>query len=343
VTTALAFLERPVPEEFDDVAREVFAFQASRCEPLARLCRRRGIDPGRLGGWEEIPPVPTAAFRGVVLSAGPPRHVFRTSGTSGGPGGRGEHHLPELTLYEAAWGPPFREYLLPDRDRIRILSLVPRGETRPDSSLSFMADRILERHGTSGSGTFLGAGGIAWERLEGALRSAVGEGEPVLLLGTALGFAEVLERFRGAGCRVSLPAGSRIFDTGGGKGLRRDVSRGTLLGGYREILGVPPERVVGEYGMTELSSQFYETIPSRVFRGPDWTRTRVLDPETLAPVSPGTAGLLSHLDLANAWTVVRILTEDLGVEEEDGFRFLGRAEGAALRGCSLTTEELLEG
>jgi len=351
VAAALAFVEHPSPERFDDVALDVFAFQVSRSEPLARLCRRRGVRPERLGGWEEIPAVPTAAFRSAVLAAAPAAHVFRTSGTTAGPGARGEHHLPELALYEASWGPPFRSHLLPDRDRMRILSLVPSWNALPESSLSFMVTRILERHGAPGSGGFLDAGGLDPARLEAALAAAATEGEPVLLVGTALAFAEVLDRLQEGGTRCLLPEGSRILDTGGSKGRRRDVSRSTLLAGYRDLLGVPEAWVVGEYGMTELSSQFYEpAVPvgagaaspvTRGFTGPPWTRTRVLHPDTLAPVPRGEPGLLSHLDLANAWTVVRVLTEDVGVEEEGGFRLLGRAEGAALRGCSLTTEELL--
>ena len=106
--------------------------------------------------------------------------------------------------------------------------------------------------------------------------------------------------------------------------------------------------------MTELCSQFYEPSlgsgahsrtgdDARVYRGPPWTRTRVLDPETLSSVPRGEPGLLAHWDLANAWTVCAVVTEDLGILAEDGFRLLGRAEGAELRGCSLRAEELLGG
>jgi hypothetical protein len=35
-----------------------------------------------------------------------------------------------------------------------------------------------------------------------------------------------------------------------------------------------------------------------------------------------------------------VLTENLGSIEGKGFRLLGRAAGAQLRGCSLTVEEL---
>jgi hypothetical protein len=157
----------------------------------------------------------------------------------------------------------------------------------------------------------------------------------VVVLGTALALDAVLE-----GLAVRLPAGSRVMDTGGYKGRRREVGREAMLRLYEASLGVPAADVVGEYGMTELCSQFYET-PDRVWEAPAWVRTRVFDPETLEEAPEGGIGLLAHLDLANAWTVAGVLTEDLGVAVPGGFRLRGRAQGAALRGCSLATEELL--
>jgi Acyl-protein synthetase, LuxE len=98
--------------------------------------------------------------------------------------------------------------------------------------------------------------------------------------------------------------------------------------------------------MTELCSQFYETRlleAKRRFVGPPWVRTLAIDPETLRPLPFGERGLLAHWDLANAWTVVAVLTEDVGVVHEDGFELEGRRVGSDLRGCSLVTEEILDG
>ena len=98
------------------------------------------------------------------------------------------------------------------------------------------------------------------------------------------------------------------------------------------------------YGMTELSTQFYDegnlTVPS-VKRGPHWIRSRVVDPLSGVELEPGQPGILSHCDLANFNSVTSILTEDLGVAVDTGFRLLGRAEGAHAKGCSLAVEEFL--
>src|SRR5439155_12772644 len=90
------------------------------------------------------------------------------------------------------------------------------------------------------------------------------------------------------------------------------------------------------------SSASPRLIGSRRKVPPPWTRVRVMDPETLAPVPEGTAGLLCHFDLANLYSVAAVQTDDLGVWIEDGFEVLGRAAGAEPRGCSLAVEEFLE-
>jgi len=105
--------------------------------------------------------------------------------------------------------------------------------------------------------------------------------------------------------------------------------------------------VVREYGMTELTSQFYTAALAggdpELFLAPHWARVRILDPATLEEAAPGTPGLVAIFDLANLGSAVHLLTEDLGVADDDGFRLLGRAPGAELRGCSLTAEEMSRG
>ena len=144
-----------------------------------------------------------------------------------------------------------------------------------------------------------------------------------------------------------LAPGSVVFDTGGYKGRHQELSREELLARLHTWLGVPAEQVVREYGMTELASQCYTTLGAappegdpELFVAPHWVRVRVLHPETLAEQPAGEAGLLAVFDLANLGSVPHLLTEDLGVGRGEGFRLLGRAAGAELRGCSLLAEDL---
>jgi hypothetical protein len=139
------------------------------------------------------------------------------------------------------------------------------------------------------------------------------------------------------------------MDTGGFKGRSREVTRAELYGAIRERLGIAPEWCVNEYGMTEMSSQFYDgaagTAPAdpaaRLHAGPAWVRTRATDPETLDILPHGEVGVLRHWDLANLGSVACIQTSDLGVTAPGGFRVLGRAQGAEARGCSLAMDDLL--
>jgi hypothetical protein len=337
-------------EEFDALALRAFEHQAEANTAYGAFARARGLSPEAVDCWERVPPVPARAFKELPLVAGDAREVqkiFRTSGTTGGREKRGAHHVLDLQLYHAALLSNFRAHLLPEERPLPILSLIPSPEELPDSSLSHMIGVVMEESGAEGSGYFVtGDGTIARDGLSRALRAAESRDRPVLVVGTAFAFVHWMDAADERGERFHLPGGSRIMETGGFKGRSRSVPRGELYSGLERRLGVPASRIVNEYGMTELLSQFYEPVLReadgvRRHRPPPWVRTRILDPVTLAPVSPGTEGLLCHFDLANVNSVCAVLTEDLGVAVGNGFRVLGRARGAEPRGCSLAMDELL--
>ena len=154
-----------------------------------------------------------------------------------------------------------------------------------------------------------------------------------------------LEGLEWMGLRYRLPAGSAIFETGGFKGRTPELTGEELAERIGSWLGVGS--IVREFGMTELTSQFYtralEGGDPELFVAPHWTRVRILDPETLAEIPDSTPGLISIFDLANLGSAAYLLTEDLGVARDGGFTLLGRAPGADLRGCSLTAEEMSRG
>jgi hypothetical protein len=131
-----------------------------------------------------------------------------------------------------------------------------------------------------------------------------------------------------------LPPASLVVDTGGCKGYERQLTRDAIIDRYRRVLGVAPDQIVNEYGMTELSSQLYAwgTGPHVA---PPWLRTLVCDPASGREVPAGEIGCLRHVDLANVGSVVAIQTEDLGRAIDGGIELLGRAPGAVTRGCSL--------
>jgi hypothetical protein len=355
----LAWIAEPLPPggrseqdeaRFDALARALFAFQFARCQPYRRFCEGRGRTPASVAHWREIPAVPAGAFKELALRSFPPAreaHVFRTSGTAAER--RGALHLDTLTLYEASLLPSFRRGVLPDlapgaRARLRILAPAP--AEAPDSSLSHMFGVALAAFGDPGSGHDVRAGALDAAGLLAALERACAEGAPVALCGTAFAFVHLLDELAGRGARLALPEGSRAMETGGFKGRSRELPRAALYGGIADALGIPPERIVNQYGMTELGSQFYDSVlcrpgePRRKL-GPPWARARVIDPETGADAAPGAVGVLRIHDLANTGSVAAIETADLGRVVADGFEVVGREPGAEARGCSIAADEML--
>ena len=335
---------------FERLALALFEFQLAHCEPYARFCAGRGIGPGRAASWREIPSVPTGAFKELALRSFPAErecHVFRTSGTSAGK--RGELHLDTLGLYEAALAPCFRRFVLPDlapgrRARIRVLA--PSPEEAPDSSLSHLFGCALRAFGDAESGFDVRGEALLVDPLLGRLEAAASEAVPVALCGTAFAFVHLLDALAARGARLELPAGSAAMETGGFKGRSRELSRAALYEGIEAGLGIPPARVVNQYGMTELATSFYDSIlchPGKDRRklGPPWARVRVIDPETGADAAPGDVGVVSVVDLANSGSVLALQTADLGRTVLDGFEVIGREAGAEVRGCSIAADAML--
>ncbi len=333
---------------FNDLALQTFRFQFQHNESYRRYCARRGCIPEAVTDWRDIPAVPTAAFKEVALCTGAVSAAaltFRTSGTTRGSERRGTHYLLDASLYEESLLAGFRSFLLPDRARMRMIALTPPSSELPDSSLSYMISTLLRELGTAESAGFAHASsGIDCDALRRALAEAQ---EPVCLLGTSLAYLHFLDALGNA--RIRLPAGSRLMDTGGFKGERREITAPEMQQRYTAQLGIPAQYCVNEYGMTELCTQYYDVTlklgsatARRSKAGPPWVRARVVDPETLESVSRGETGILQHFDLANLYSVSAILTEDLAREEPDGFVLLGRAPGAMPRGCSIAMDMLLQ-
>lgn len=349
-TQVLDFIHEPLGKDFNTLALQVFAYQFAHNVPYQRFCLARSHTPDTVRRWQDIPAVPTVAFKELDLTCGPPEKIFRTSGTTRGQEHRGRHLVPDLQLYHASALAHFSACLLPDKRRLPILALIPSPEVRPDSSLTQMTAWVMERFGAEGNAYFIDAEGVHLNAFTGAVARAQQEGSPVCILAITSALVAFFDQCETQGQRFTLPSGSRIMDTGGDKGKGRTLSRGGFLRSCWKYLKVAGYYCVNEYGMTEMASQFYDNVLSNRFRrsneprykiGPAWTRTLVVDPETLQETPPGQTGILRHFDLANAGSVMAIQTEDLGHTFGDGFEIIGRVQGAEPRGCALALDEFL--
>jgi hypothetical protein len=346
----LDFIKNPASKDFDALALAVFAYQFDHNAPYQRFCLARDKTPATVTRWQDIPAVPTVAFKELELTCAPPEKIFLTSGTTRGQEKCGRHLVPDLTLYHASALSHFAACVLPDNRRLRMLSLIPSPEARPHSSLTQMVAWVMAQWGAPGSAYFIDPAGIHIEAFAEAVSRAQQEGTPVCLLALTSALVAFFDWCEAQGRQFALPGSSRIMDTGGNKGIGRPISRPGFLHSCWKYLKVAGYSCVNEYGMTEMASQFYDNVLYNRFRqsneprykiAPPWVRTLVVDPETLQEVPGGQPGILRHFDLANCGSVLAIQTDDVGHLTSGGFEITGRAPGAEARGCALVLEEFL--
>lgn len=334
------------PESFDALAVDLGRFQAEHVPGYLRLCARRHVDPAACTHASQLPAVPTDAFKAMRVAAFPEsetHQIFRTSGTTVGQ--RGRHDFRDLRTYDAA-ALAFGRASLIGSGAFVVLVLGPSPAEAPDSSLTHMNDLLGRELGAAGSGGFYLTGDtFDLAGLDQAAARAVVAQTPVLLLGTSFAFVHLLEALDDE--LFPLPPGSRIMQTGGFKGRSREVSATELRRAIATTFAVQTRDVVQEYGMTELSSQFYERTavdagaPEGVLFEPPWARVIPVDPDTLAPVAEGEVGIARIEDLCNVDSAFAIQTADRVRRVHGGFELLGRQPGSAPRGCSLAIDELL--
>lgn len=334
-------------EAFNDVALRLFAYQFENNRPFRQFSIQRGRTPRTARSWRDIPAVPINAFKELTLSCCPPEdaaRVFMTSGTTLG-GLRGKSYHPTLSVYDASMVRGFKQFFMPDRDRIDMSILFPTEDAMPNSSLAHYLALALTHFGTAESSYAMQDDGIDFDRLFETLDRAQINETPHALLGASYSYVPLLDEMNRRGLTFALPAGSRLFDTGGFKGQSRELGLDEFYNQLTAGFGVTREQCTNMYGMTELSTQFYDrgnAVCPSVKSGPHWIRSRVINPLTGEDVPFGETGVLVHCDLAHFNIVSTILTEDAGVETEDGFLLLGRADGAEAKGCSMAVEEFLK-
>jgi hypothetical protein len=341
-------------EGFETLALDIARFQAEFNPAFARLCRHRGACLSRL---ELVPAVPADAFRLGRVAAHPAAQDVASFFTSGTTGGSGRHAFRTLETYAAlsvAWG---RRALFGERtDRCTVLALALPFEPERRSSLGYMMQCFMQQFdGRSlvGGGAFdqlererwlLGPGGVDLGGLRRGAELAEQRGEPMLLLATSFALVWMLDEL--AGEELPLPPGSVVLWTGGFKGRSRSVGALELGRALCQTLHLEPRQLIGEYGMTELSSQLYDRglMPDSehpsVFLEPPWLRVTPVDPISLAPVASGEVGLARFTDLANVDSALAVLTQDRVRRVHGGIVLCGRQPGARLRGCSLAVEAL---
>lgn len=328
--------------DFNSLAVQVFAHQYEHNIPYQNYCISLDIHPDKLARWQDIPALPTDAFKlpSHPLTTFPlkeTRKTFLTSGTT--TESRGMHHFASTGLYDQSILSAWHELRLPCFEHA--ISLIPHPDHAPDSSLSHMMGVLSGHFATSSSWITDESGTLD----PGDIARAASAGRPIALFGTALSF---LHLFRSLEKPIALPEGSWAMETGGYKGTRHELSKKELYELFEHHLSLKPESLINEYSMTELSSQFYTRGLNSPHNGPSWTRIRIIDPITNTDAEPGKAGHLVIYDLANIDSVMAVRTQDLALLADSNldhgphpFKLLGRDPSALPRGCSRSSDEFL--
>lgn len=355
--------------EFNSLALQLFTLQFKHNSACKKICEAKKRTPQNIEHWTQIPFVPTSAFKELELTSiklGERTAVFHSSGTTEQKPSRHFHCTESLELYEASlwkWFATNLRFMIYDlrlqnqfnaAEKLAIgkvavckdesvIFLTPPPEQVPNSSLVHMLETIRQKLDMP-KNIFVGkvsADGwiLDFEATFAALNSAIGNRQSAILFGTAFSFVHLLDFLDEQNLKIQLPKDSIVMETGGYKNRSRSMPKAELHSLIEKFLGVPRENIICEYGMSELSSQAYDSPfsihYSRVFRFPPWARVQIVSPETGREVADGETGLIRVFDLANVFSVAAIQTEDLGIRRGDGFELIGRAQLAEPRGCSL--------
>ena len=350
----LGFIAEPDAAKFEALALEVFRDQVANVAAYREHCRLIGVRKDSVARVDDVPPVSTLAFKYARLAGDQHRageKIFLTSGTTIGRSERGTHIVPRPEIYRASALAHLKKVMFPDGRRMRILAMHPTADRMPESSLSQMISWCIEEFGAGPCECTADSKGLDAQTACDFLKNAERDGAPVCMLGTTASLSALFECLERRETRIALAPGSRIMDTGGAKGQAIPLDAEAVCACASELLGIAPQMVINEYGMTELCSQLYDatsfnsdddSAPSqRVKIAPPWLRAAAVDPVTLKPVAASEIGLLRFFDLANVGSVSAILTEDFGIVNEGGdrVRVMGRSGVAEPRGCALAIEE----
>ena len=311
------------PFEFNEIARSLFRFQYRNNKIYHSFVDALGISESQVYHPEQIPFLPLSFFKTHKITTGDfiEEAVFESSGTTGTETSR--HYVADTGLYELSFTKGL-ELFYGDLSQYAVFALLPSYLERKNSSLVYMVERMRMKSNRQMGGFFL----HELEALQKQLAEAHNAGLKIMLFGVTFALLEMAEKFP-----VAIP-GAIIFETGGMKGRRKELTRMELHEKLCSSFGVA--KIHSEYGMTELLSQAW-SAGDGIFRCPPWMRVLIADTnDPLSYMETGRTGGINIIDLANFHSCSFLATQDLGRVFDDGsFEVLGRFDNSDIRGCSL--------
>lgn len=307
---------------FNEVLQQSFQFQYSNNPVYRSFCEALHIEPRKESTLEGLPFLPISFFKThrVESTEFIPEMLFESSGTSQSI--QSKHYVKSLGLYEQTFMNGFiRQYGNPEN--YCFLGLLPSYLERSNSSLVYMVQKLMEKSNHPMNGFYLNN----FQELSDKLHLLEKEGRPTILIGVTFGLLDFAEQYQ-------MPLKNTIImETGGMKGRREEMTREQVHHQLKKSFSL--ETIHSEYGMTELLSQAYSKADG-IFHCPPWMKVLVRDEDDPLHISAVGKGAINIIDLANAYSISFIATDDVGEVFEDGsFRVLGRMDNSDIRGCSL--------
>ena len=269
----------------------------------------------------EIPFLPISFFKTHKVLTGNPEcsHIFESSGTAGK---TSSHHVADIEVYEQSFFNCF-ELFYGHPNQFAVIGLLPGYLEKPNSSLIYMMQKLIEISDCVDSGFYLDN----YQKLHDVLKRREQANQKTFLLGVSFALLDFAEQFP---CSLQH---TTLVETGGMKGRRKELVREELHAQLKQYLDVGD--IQSEYGMTELLSQAYAKDNGR-FRCPPWMKVLVRNPNNPLDIQAYGTGCLNIIDLANKNSCAFIGSDDLGRVYSDGtFEVIGRVDSSDVRGCNL--------
>ncbi len=311
---------------FGNIALQLFHFQAEHNFIYRDYLTRLGVSLGAVSSVADIPFLPVSFFKTHQLKTGAweAETSFTSSGTTQLT--TSVHPVRNLDFYFRHSRRCF-EHFFGDLTQFHFFVLLPSYLERRGSSLVAMMEHFIHESHSTYSAFYL----HDLDKLVGDIARAKNGSKRCVLWGVTFALLDLAERYR--------PDLSHclVFETGGMKGRRREITRPELHEKLTRAFGV--DRIFSEYGMTELFSQAY-TRGKNAFYCPPWMK--IVARDIYDPMEKGllnATGGINVVDLANADSIAFVETEDIGRVYEDGsFEILGRLDNSDVRGCNLLVE-----
>lgn len=315
------------PDDFEKTALKIFHYQANNNNVYNKYIQSLKINLPSVVTIKEIPFLPIDFFKSHKVISGNPsiEAVFTSSGTTGEV--KSNHFVGDLLIYQKSFTKCFSFFYGKISDYC-ILALLPSYLERNESSLVYMAEKLIKKSHNINSGFFLNE----FEKLAQIIIENEKNKQKTILLGVSYALLLFSEKY------PLVLENTIVMETGGMKGKHKEITKEELHNILSERFKI--SHIHSEYGMTELLSQAYSKGNGQ-FSCPPWMKIFIRDiNDPFSNLETGKTGGINIIDLANINSCCFIETSDLGkINRNDNFEVLGRFDNSDIRGCNLLASE----